>query len=208
MIKKIINYIKKSPHRNQLEKYIVHFLPKLDGDVLDVGSKNRRYDFLLTKPSVAIDVVENTANNVLKGDVNDLAFENDSFDAVICFEVLEYIDTPDKALFELSRVLKKNGTLLLSVPFVYREHDDMLRFTKKYLINQLSKDFTFVECLEIGNAYTVILDIVKDKINKIQTRLLRYLLFIVYLPLVLLIELIPKVKSTRYPSGYFIVAKK
>ncbi len=208
MFNVILNYIRKSPHRNYLEKYLRVYLPKLEGRILDIGSKNRRYDLLLKNKPVAIDITENVSKDVLQGDVNNLAFDDNSFDSIICLEVLEYIDTPEKAFLEMSRVLRSGGTLILSVPFMYREHDDMLRYTKKYLVTHLGRTFSSVECYLVGNAYSIILDTIKDKINKVKFRLFRYLLLIVYLPFVLILELFPAVKESRYVSGYFIVAKK
>jgi SAM-dependent methyltransferase len=41
---------------------------------------------------------------------------NEQFDMVFLLEVLEHLDYPDKALQELSRILKKDGYLILGVP--------------------------------------------------------------------------------------------
>lgn len=49
-----------------------------------------------------------------KGDVYELSYKTDSFDLVICTEVLEHLEEPQKALSELIRVSKKY--ILLSVP--------------------------------------------------------------------------------------------
>ncbi|HXL01706.1 MAG TPA: methyltransferase domain-containing protein, partial [Candidatus Atribacteria bacterium] len=48
--------------------------------------------------------------------VLDLAFEDNKFDVVVCFEVFEHIDDPDVLLKELSRVLKPDGMLIVSTP--------------------------------------------------------------------------------------------
>jgi len=48
------------------------------------------------------------------GDVNALsAFENETFDIIICHNVLEYIDDKSAVIRELSRVLKKSGIISL-----------------------------------------------------------------------------------------------
>ena len=54
-----------------------------------------------------------TARFVL-GDVYELPFENDSFDLVICTEVLEHLKDPERAVAELKRVSKKY--CIISVP--------------------------------------------------------------------------------------------
>lgn len=42
--------------------------------------------------------------------------KDETFDIVFLLEVLEHLDFPDKALQELSRILKKDGYLILGVP--------------------------------------------------------------------------------------------
>ncbi len=51
---------------------------------------------------------------VKKGDIYNLSYEANSFDLVLCTEVLEHLDNPRKALKELIRV--SNRYVLLSVP--------------------------------------------------------------------------------------------
>jgi SAM-dependent methyltransferase len=53
-----------------------------------------------------------------------LPFKSNSFDTYASFEVLEHIDYPEKFFAEASRVLRKKGKMLVSVPFMYREHSD------------------------------------------------------------------------------------
>lgn len=50
------------------------------------------------------------------GDIRDLPHDDGSFDAVVCFEVLEHLDDPGAALDELARVLAPQGLLVASSP--------------------------------------------------------------------------------------------
>lgn len=50
------------------------------------------------------------------GDVAALDFEADSFDLVVCFEVIEHVEDSDVVLDELARVLAPGGLLLISSP--------------------------------------------------------------------------------------------
>jgi SAM-dependent methyltransferase len=49
-------------------------------------------------------------------DASDLPFEDESFDAAICIEVLEHLFAPQDAAAEIRRVLRPGGRLIASVP--------------------------------------------------------------------------------------------
>lgn len=50
------------------------------------------------------------------GDVGRLDFPADSFDVVVCFEVIEHVQNSDAVLDELARVLRPGGVVALSSP--------------------------------------------------------------------------------------------
>lgn len=51
---------------------------------------------------------------IKKGNIYELPYKDNTFDLIICTEVLEHLEEPEKALTELKRVTKKY--LILSVP--------------------------------------------------------------------------------------------
>lgn len=51
-----------------------------------------------------------------------LPYKDNTFDYHLSFEVLEHIDDPYKFFGEASRVLKRRGCIVLTVPFLYRMH--------------------------------------------------------------------------------------
>jgi SAM-dependent methyltransferase len=53
---------------------------------------------------------------LVEADLRDLPFPADSFDVVVCFEVIEHVEGHDRVLDELRRVLRPGGTLLISSP--------------------------------------------------------------------------------------------
>ena len=201
-------YIQKSLHRIQLEKYLYQFTPSLKGKILDVGSKSRRYDYLMENKPMAIDIVRNREKEIEYGDVNDLKFKDEQFESVLCIEVFEYISTPEKAISEIHRVLKKSGTLVLSVPFMYKIHDDQMRFTENYLREKLLKGFSHVKIYPLGNFYTIILDIIRGKIRALKSVLLKSILYGLYLFLVLFVPLSKISRDRDFVSGYIIKAIK
>jgi 2-polyprenyl-3-methyl-5-hydroxy-6-metoxy-1,4-benzoquinol methylase len=50
-------------------------------------------------------------------DLTKLAFPDCSFDLIICSDVLEHIKLDELAFFHLARILKKDGTLLITTPY-------------------------------------------------------------------------------------------
>lgn len=50
------------------------------------------------------------------GDVTRLPYKDESFDLIVCFEVIEHLTEQDGALDEFRRILGSNGTLVLSSP--------------------------------------------------------------------------------------------
>lgn len=84
-------------------------------------------------------------------DAHDLhMFKEDEFDRILCTEVLEHLHTPQKAVDEMFRVLKKGGVLILTTRFIFPLHDvpcDYYRFTK-YGLRHLLKNFEITEMKE------------------------------------------------------------
>lgn len=50
-------------------------------------------------------------------DITNIDSEDNKFDLIICYHILEHITEDSLAMNELYRVLKKNGTLLIQTPF-------------------------------------------------------------------------------------------
>jgi SAM-dependent methyltransferase len=62
-----------------------------------------------------------------------LPFKDGSIETVLCTEVLEHSTSPFVVMSEITRVLKPEGVLILSVPFLYWMHEeprDYFRFTR------------------------------------------------------------------------------
>lgn len=66
----------------------------------------------------SVEVADAKANNpdceVLEASIYDIPFESGYFDTVVCCEVLEHLEDPEKAIAELHRVADRH--VLLSVP--------------------------------------------------------------------------------------------
>ena len=99
--------------------------------------------------------------NVQQGNVAELPFSAESFDAVISSSVIyhDWVPDVDAALCEMHRVLRPNGLLLLNVPafdFLHSAHDDAVmtarRFRKNEVRSLLQKDGFAIERLTYWTA--------------------------------------------------------
>jgi SAM-dependent methyltransferase len=57
-------------------------------------------------------------------DIEALGFPDDSFNAVVCWSVLEHVPDPARAIAELRRVLRPGGLIWVQVPFLFPYHAD------------------------------------------------------------------------------------
>ena len=55
-------------------------------------------------------------NVCFQGDIEDLPFDNQSFDAIISLAVLQYLPDDHRSLLEMSRVIKKEGVIIICLP--------------------------------------------------------------------------------------------
>lgn len=56
-------------------------------------------------------------------DVENLEFPDATFDAAVCWSVLEHVPHPDRAVAELHRVLKPGGEIWVQLPFLFPYHE-------------------------------------------------------------------------------------
>ena len=62
------------------------------------------------------------------GDIWDISEKDNTFDAILCTEVFEHIPHPIKTIQEFSRLLKKDGKLILTAPSNCLRHMDSYFF--------------------------------------------------------------------------------
>ncbi len=92
-------------------------------DVLLVGDAGGR-DYLMLKDAgkrlTVVDIVDHEyiPGLIVQSIEDTLPVQNESFDAVVCNEVLEHLERDQDALREIHRVLKRDGLLSLTIPFI------------------------------------------------------------------------------------------
>lgn len=100
--------------------------------ILDVGCGEKPYKEFFPKSIryVGIDMQSRYAD--VKSTCEYLPFNDETFDLVLCTQVLEHVGDSGKVLSEINRVLTKNGTLILSTHGIWleaHEPNDYWRWT-------------------------------------------------------------------------------
>ena len=103
--------------------------------VLEIGGGNGMMKPIITKAAdvdefISSDIAASDSTDVVC-DAQDMPFENAAFDLVMALEVMEHVPDTKAFLSEIQRVLKPDGEVIISVPFVFGEHDfqDFYRWT-------------------------------------------------------------------------------
>lgn len=118
-----------------------------DSYTLDIGCANSPYSKFF-KNRVGLDIASGPGVDVVS-DAHVLPFPDGTFENILCTEVLEHLHTPEKAISEMYRVLKSQGTIILTTRFIFPIHDaphDYYRYTK-YGLRHLFQDWEILELI-------------------------------------------------------------
>lgn len=162
------DYLATEPLREDLSRA----LAPLTGRVLDVGCGNRPYEPLLPPGVryVACDPDPEGSRPHVVALANRLPFTASSFDAVICTQVLEHVESPEGLLTEIRSVLRPGGRLVLTAPQHWRIHEaprDFFRFTRYGLEHLLaSADFVEVAITPQGGVWRLVGQAVNNAVHE------------------------------------------
>ena len=139
--------------RYLIRRTLEHYIGKTGSlDVLDVGCGSGRNLQLLEQFGTVRGVeppgpgLDNCRQNGLGEDVvkaglaDDIPHEDNSFDLVTSFDVLEHLDDDSAGVQEMRRVLRPAGYLLITVPayrFLWSTHDEALGHRRRYVASEI-----------------------------------------------------------------------
>jgi SAM-dependent methyltransferase len=75
------------------------------------------------------------------GDVGNLPYEDESFEAAVSFEVIEHLERPEELLCEVKRLLKKDGVFAVSTPNKQTYSNDRNRVNSYHLSEMYPLEF-------------------------------------------------------------------
>lgn len=99
------------PKNYAKNRLILSKIGGMDANVLNLGS-GKNY----IQGAVNVDINPIYKPDILADIEQSLPFENESFDFVICSDVLEHLEMPGKTMEEIYRILDQNGKAIFSVP--------------------------------------------------------------------------------------------
>lgn len=127
--------------------------------VLDLGSGDGSFTYVLAKAGAEVVGIDNeelgltyAAENLRSVDPHnnlkysfkaasayELPFESDSFDFIVCCDVIEHLNEPEKMLAEASRVLKDGGKFVLTTPYRLTEFPQDPNHVREYYPEEMKE---------------------------------------------------------------------
>jgi SAM-dependent methyltransferase len=201
--------------RHYLDRHLIASIPLYRGKVLDIGGVkiNRRGEFRIPveKENDWTCLNQSKASGAeILASVPPVPVPDESYDTVLMSEVLEYIEDAPALLKEVHRLLRPEGTLIMSVPFIHPLHGDpqydCWRFTETGIRKLIAPHFTVEKFATLGGFWAVTLDLILNLAKQDLTLWNRFRIKLIGLlhPLFLTLDRVHPSVNT----GFFLVLKK
>lgn len=162
--------------RKGLYKNISKLTHHLHGKLLDIGCGNKPYEGICNVDEyIGLEIDDDgnrnhsCADKFYDGKV--IPFKDNSFDSILSNQVFEHVFNPNEFLIEINRVTKIGGTFLITVPFVWDEHEqpfDYARYSSFGLKHILDiNGFEIVEHRKSNNGIETIFQLINAYIFKV-----------------------------------------
>ncbi len=199
---------------------------KLKGKMLDFGCGLKPYKklFINIDEYIGLDI-ENEGHSHIKEDIDVfydgkiIPFQNNYFDSLFCSEVFEHVVNLDEIILEIKRVLKPNALCLITMPFIWDEHEipnDYNRFTSYGIKEFLKKNgFEIIQFTKTSNFLAVVFQMYALYIYKLfntKNKYINILINLVFISPITILgvffsNLLPK-KKTLYFNNVIFAKKK
>ena len=162
--------------RKGLYQNVSKLITNLNGKLLDVGCGTKPYENICNVDEyigLEIDDEGNRQHNYADVfyDGKTIPFEDKSFDSILSNQVFEHVFNPNQFLKEINRVTKMGGRFLITVPFVWDEHEqpyDYARYSSFGLKHILAENgFEIIEHRKSNNGIEVIFQLINDYLYKV-----------------------------------------
>lgn len=210
-----------SYRRALLDVELERLARSLGGLVLDVGGRRlprgrfvppvtqcRRWAVINIEPSERPDVAADAAALPVRDGVAD---------AVLCIEVLQYVERPDVAIAEIARVLAPGGTAIVATPLLHRvdTETDRHRFTQVRLRELVEgAGLKLVATIPQGFFFTTLANFLRQAIASTRGPV-RYATAALVMPAAMSLAALDRVPTVKrspffssFTTGFLVVARK
>jgi len=214
---KFLNYVSKGYSPCKIYQIEEFKKLKLKKKIIEFGTNYYEESFtkLIRNRSKQIffsNIKKNNNKNYIQINLEKKNKINKKFENAIVFNVLEHVYDNGNALDQIKKILKKDGIIYISTPFIYRYHkatEDYNRYTIPYFEKILKeKNFKIIEKKNLGEGpFIASYSLLHDYLKRIP--LISY-------PIVIICYLFDKILSLFhkknikkfYPICILIIAKK
>lgn len=194
----------------QFKKYCSH--------LMYVSQDFAQYDGLGDSAGLQMGKWDNSNLDIIS-DITNIPEPDFSFDVILCTEVFEHLPDPISAIKEFSRLLKPNGTLIITAPFCSLTHFAPYHFYTGfnryfYETHLKNNNFNVVSIEHNGNYF----EYIGQEIRRIETVANKYanssLNFIEYIALAIALKMLNKMSKVDNGSqellhfDFQVIAKK
>lgn len=198
----------------------------MKGKVLDVGGKktNKSGGFIPHTERVLswryVNIDKKTNPDYLV-DAASVPIKDNTIDCILLCETLEHVSDPAGVLREAYRLLKHDGVIIITMPFMFPAHAepyDFQRWTDNKMDLELSEaGFSDVRIEPMGGALAILYDIVRNELRcrikrgsygvKVVAKIFLKILRFFYRPTIFFDK---KIKCTNMEAttGWFVVCSK
>jgi SAM-dependent methyltransferase len=146
--------------RSYVNDFVAEKAQALGGIILEFGEARYKDYFNYVDQYMVVDVAPGP-NVDFVCDIHDVStMPQHFFDVIVCTQVLEHLERPQEALIELRKLLKQDGRLICTVPFLAHIHyvpTDYYRFSIDAITSALSRaGFEVIDSRNSGNALVTI----------------------------------------------------
>jgi SAM-dependent methyltransferase len=205
---------------------------EIKGRILDVGCGEKPYSNLFAATEyIGIDI-EHSGHDHKHSNIDifyngiQIPFEDNSFDSIVCFEVLEHVFEPEKIILEMYRVLKPGGKIMITTPFIWNEHEipyDYGRYTYFGLKYMFAKNgFTIIKQKRIVSGIALFVVLISLYVREGQetlriffkrSKILSGLIYLIFRPVFFIFNVTGSIcsllpKNDRFYFNNGIVAQK
>jgi SAM-dependent methyltransferase len=145
-----------------IERSVAFLAPQISGDLIDVGCGQQPYrkHFSHVRRKIACDYDATRGEVDFACPASDIPVAEQSFDAILCTEVLEHVPDPLAVWQEFHRILRPGGKVLLTTPMYWPGHEqphDYFRYTEDGLRHlAIEADFAVIHLIPRGGVWALL----------------------------------------------------